>query len=148
MNLVKLTAAICLAGVGALAQADSNTSGNSWLLAKYDLNGDTVISQEEITAKKLDIFRLMDLNTSGGVSFDEYEQIDAARRNMLLKARFNKLDQDKNGEVTEAEYSSFLGQFSSIDANGDGMLDSQEIMPTEEHETHCFYWFCLRLDKD
>lgn len=148
MNLVKLTAALCLASVGALAQADGNTGGNSWLLAKYDLNGDTVISQEEITAKKLDIFRLMDLNTSGGVSFDEYEQIDAARRNMLLKARFNKLDQDKNGEVTEAEYSSFLGQFSSIDANGDGMLDSQEIMAKEEHETHCFYWFCLRLDKD
>ncbi|AFU98797.1 EF-hand domain-containing protein [Simiduia agarivorans] len=148
MNVFKLTAALCLASVGALAQADSSASGNNWLLAKYDLNGDTVISQEEITAKKLDIFRLMDLNTSGGVSFDEYEQVDAARRNMLLKARFNKLDQDKNGEVTEAEYSSFLGQFSSIDANGDGILDSQEIMPEEEHETHCFYWFCLRLDKD
>lgn len=147
MTYLKLTMVFCLASLGIAVQAAGDGKNADWLLAKYDLNGDAVISQEEITAKKLHIFRLMDLNTSGGVSFDEYEQIDAARRNMLLKARFNKLDQDKNGEVTEAEYGSFLGQFSSIDANGDGMLDSEEITPVESHETHCFYWLCLRLEK-
>lgn len=128
---------------------ESVENTQSWLLAKYDLNGDALISQEEISAKKLDIFRLMDLDVNGGVSYDEYEQIDTARRELILKARFNKLDSDKNGQVTEEEYSSFLGQFSSIDANGDGMLDSTEIMPAEdEFETHCFYWLCLRFEND
>lgn len=145
----KLILTLFTLGLAAGVHAQSDADSHSWLLAKYDLNGDTRISQEEISAKKLDIFRLMDLNVSGGVSFDEYEQIDAARRNMLLKARFNKLDQDKDGEVTEAEYSSFLGQFSSIDANGDGMLDATEITPREKaYDTRCFYWLCLRLEAD
>ncbi|BFM12891.1 hypothetical protein R50072_30440 [Simiduia litorea] len=139
-----------LLGTAVFADAQAPTDGShSWLLAKYDLNGDSQISQEEISAKKLDIFRLMDLNVSGGVSYDEYAQIDSARRTLILKARFNKLDGDKDGEVTEAEYSSFLGQFSSIDANGDGMLDSTEMAPLDdEYKTHCFYWFCLRLEND
>lgn len=154
MKILVSLSAMCLwascSAVLAQEPAKSEVSQQtSWLLAKYDLNGDDRISQDEITAKKLDIFRMMDSNTSGGVSYDEYEQVDSARRNLLLKARFNKLDQDKDGEVTEAEYSSFLGNFSSIDSNGDGMLTSDEITPIEAaSNTHCFYWLCLRFENE
>lgn len=151
MNITSTSAfktALCLSGLLALPLAQANESA-PWLLAKYDLNGDDKITQEEIARKRQTLFSRMDANEDGDISFEEYQLTDQARRAALLKARFNKLDEDHNGQVSEAEYASFLGMFNSFDSNGDGALTSQEVelKPAEGAQvTRCLLWFCLRTD--
>ena len=43
------------------------------LLARYDANGDQIISVDEIEDKRQRTFSRMDHNADGEVSFDEYE---------------------------------------------------------------------------
>ncbi|WP_240946186.1 EF-hand domain-containing protein [Pseudomaricurvus alkylphenolicus] len=124
-----------------------------WLMAKYDLNGDARITQQEITHKKLALFNRMDRNGSGDVSFSEYENMDQSKRQALLKARFLKLDDNHDGLVSQEEYASFLGMFASIDANGDGALSPHEMTQDEakqskEDNQYCLLWLCVRTSLD
>ncbi len=135
--------------------AVSEQVDGEWLLAKYDLNGDDLITQDEISLKKNSIFRQLDMNHDGAVTFDEYETMDLNRRHVLLKARFGKLDKDRNGAVDNSEYSAYMGSFNSIDADGDGTLSSKEVASAgssvekvKEDNTHCFFWVCVRTRLD
>ena len=124
---------------------DYELSGN-WLLAKYDLNGDSVITQAEVSRKKSDFFEHMDADGNQEVSFEEYQQVDQARRERLLKLRFSKLDIDQNGKVTSDEYASYDGDFNALDNNGDGTISASEIhsQSAKNEEPRCLLWFCFR----
>ncbi|BFM14615.1 hypothetical protein R50073_07980 [Maricurvus nonylphenolicus] len=143
--------ALLSAGV-ATGEEQASLQGQSpghWLLAKYDANGDARITQREVTDKKLNLFNRMDGDNNGGISFEEYERTDAAKRQALLKSRFVKLDINHDGLVTQDEYSSYMGMFSSIDRNGDGTLTAQEIGVEQAAPTkvsHCLLWFCIRRE--
>ena len=117
----------------------------NWLLSKYDLNGDSRITEDEVVSKRLNIFRYLDADKDAAVSFSEYALADKARRNNLLKARFAKIDGDGDGLVSETEYSNFLGLFSSIDLNADGVLSSVELQKSGANaDDYCLLWFCFR----
>ncbi len=143
---------ILLIGAAQAFAGQADTVDSQWLLSKYDLNGDTKITQDEVSHKRQAIFSYMDANGDGQISFKEYTTIDSLKRQTILKARFNKLDRDLDGEVTQAEYQSYSGQFNAIDSDGDGTLTSSELNKTREvaktRSTRCMLWFCVRTSLD
>ncbi len=137
--------------VFASAAESVEASSGMWLLAKYDVNGDREISVNEIGKKRQKMFVHMDDDQDGSVSFDEYQVLDTKRRQLILKARFNKLDVDQNGHVDTQEYSSYLGSFERFDSNRDGRLTAKEMskqdvpaMKVKKGGTHCLLWVCVR----
>lgn len=131
------------------AYADTSSSLDSqWLLSKYDLNGDASITQDEVSNKRQSIFTYMDADGDSKISFQEYVTLDNLKRQTILKARFNKLDTNHDGEVSQEEYRSYSGLFNSIDSDGNGKLTPSEIsqskVKAKQSSTHCLLWFCMR----
>lgn len=129
---------------------------DSWLIAKYDANGDNTISVDEVASKRDKIFSYMDADDDGTVSFAEYQSLDVRKREVLLEARYKKLDLDHDGRISAKEYRSYLGSFERLDFDGDGIITTEEINSGAEpsHETlaeestHCLLWLCVRTSLD
>lgn len=126
-----------------------------WLLAKYDTNGDRTISVDEISRKRERVFSMMDGNADGEVSLEEYQWLDIRKREMIVAARFNKLDLDGDGVLTGEEYTAYAGAFFDIDSDGNGKLSAQEIKKlskervsaTQANVDHkCIWRFCYKAD--
>lgn len=150
-----LVSGLLLAGVVANVQAEEGASSDLWLLAKYDVNGDQMISSDEVSGRREKMFGHMDADQDGQVTFDEYQTLDVRKRELLLKARFDKLDLDHNGELSGEEYRSYLGSFDRFDSNGDGRITSAEMegqpavaAVAKVDDTHCVLWFCVRGSLD
>ena len=149
-------ALLVVSGFVASAQANNAGTGSDlWLLAKYDADGDQVITLEEISVRREKRFGRVDVDADGLVSFDEYQSLDVQKRELLLKARFDKLDLNHDGEVSAEEYSSYLGSFDRFDSNGDGRLTQQEMGPRQVaavkkagDDSLCLLWVCVRTSLD
>ncbi len=130
-------------------------AADQWLMAKYDSNGDSVISAEEISQKRERMFSAMDDNGDGIVNLDEYELLDIKKRALIVKARFNKLDINGDGQLTDGEYVSYYGSFGAFDLDGDGQITAAEMkldgskIPSSVQAAanpKCFLWLCVRAN--
>lgn len=146
--------ALSLVGISSQGFSEPANSKNAdrWLIAKYDADGDHAISVDEVSVKREKLFSYMDGDEDGQVSFDEYQYLDIRKRQLLLQARFDKLDLNRDGKLSGAEYSSYLGSFERFDQDGDGYLSSSEMAgreplqadAKEANDEYCLLWVCLR----
>lgn len=135
-----------------------SASKNAWLMAKYDTNGDSMISVDEVAEKRNKMFAYMDADQDGAVTFNEYQTLDVRKRQVLLQARYKKLDQDHDGYVSAEEYASYLGSFDHFDFDGDGYITIEDMhsakkLPQtasaeQDDTTRCLLWFCVRTTLD
>lgn len=111
------------------------------MLIKYDDNGDNVITPQEITLVRKNIWNLADDNNNGWISEQEYlyefeDRMDAQiakNRKSAIKqtyVRFDILDKDKNGEMTLEEYqASGHRSFNRFDTDKNAIVTLTEAMP-------------------
>lgn len=156
-RLMWCCAALALSTLSSQGLAADVEAGKSerWLIAKYDVNGDQVISMDEVSEKREKMFGYMDGNADGTVTFDEYQHLDVSKRQLLLQARFSKLDLNRDGQLSADEYSSYLGSFERFDQNGDGQISSAEMgsktketAKDDDNSPLCLLWICVRSSID
>ena len=124
---IALAAAALLAGAATVAVArphgphggpHEGPFGWDRFAEKHDANEDDVVTRDELaTSMASERFDRLDENGDGSVTEDEFRGALAGR---VLGHLAFRADADRNGELTQAEWSAFLAE---QDEDGDGALD-------------------------
>jgi Ca2+-binding EF-hand superfamily protein len=105
--------------------------GDGWetFAERFDANSDGQVTAEEYDGRFN--FKFVDFNGDGVVTEADFD----ARRiehhtKMLTFGTLMHADEDRDGSVSQADYSAFLAQ---LDANGDGTLERSELGELRRH---------------
>ena len=104
------------------------------MFESFDTNADGALTQEEIDTFRTERFAAFDGNGDKALELDEYKALwlDAMHERMV--DRFQKLDADGDGKVTDAEFGEpFARMVARADRNGDGKIDKDDRMGRGKH---------------
>ncbi len=151
---IKLTSLIALTSLllTGTAMAQGNGTPGAHFIENWDQNGDGVVSLEEVTQKRGDVFYMFDQNEDGllnaeeYVTFDETREADMAMENEEqgnggngggkqdgghggsegMSLEFNDINDD--GQVSQEEFTtSTAAWFATMDRNGDGEISTSDF---------------------
>lgn len=103
------------------------------ILGQLDIDHDGKITRQESVAARERLFVRLDSNGDGVVDQDEVEQarqaiIDrASMAEARLSNQWKRMDKDRDGKVSAAEFQSRTVMFDLADRNGDGVVTTEEI---------------------
>ena len=84
------------------------------------------------------LFGLADVDKSGELSIDEFlgreKAVRASMRSHSVKARFDAMDKNKDGQVDREEFPSRLPVLEKMDADGDGQITREEMSKARRPE--------------
>lgn len=97
------------------------------MMQKVDADGDRAITQAEIDTFRSGLVSGADVSGEGDISLDEFQTIYMdMMRNKMVDA-FQRLDEDGDGAVTQAEMDQRFGNIvERMDRNDDGKLDRDD----------------------
>jgi Ca2+-binding EF-hand superfamily protein len=136
ISLLALTAASlsfpAMAQPPRAAGAETRKDTGSWMLQRYDADGDGVISLQEFQAAGDAMFAQLDADGDGRISAEEFAAFE--RRH----ARgFARMDADGDGYVTKAEFDDArMARFNALDVNGNGVIDADELPARKGRKGH------------
>lgn len=98
------------------------------MFEQFDLNKDGKVTQAEIDQARNDRLAKFDTNGDGVLSLEEYQALwmDAMHERMV--DRFQSYDDNGDGKVTKEEFDKrFANAVTRMDTNGDGAIDQQDM---------------------
>jgi hypothetical protein len=140
------TAVLCIAltSFGAAArppEPSQGPGGMAGFLARFDSDGDGLVTRQEIEAVRAAEFQEADSNADGSLSYDEFVAMQQQRRAERLANDFALLDQDGNGAISGSEFSDGQPQeqadvaavlFGLADLDADASLSLAELQALRE----------------
>jgi len=128
MNKITIASIATLLATSGIAFAHG---GEGHGLARFDRDGNGVVSRDEMRAAASEHFDKVDANKDGRITADEMQ---AAGRDRASK-HFAKKDKNGDGKLTRDEVAHMPDQvFARIDANHDGALAPDELAAA--HQGH------------
>ena len=103
------------------------------ILDQLDIDHDGKITRQESAAARERLFVRLDSNGDGVVDQDEVEQarqaiIDrASMAEARLSNQWKRMDKDRDGKVSAAEFQARTVMFDLADRDGDGVVTTEEI---------------------
>lgn len=98
------------------------------LLESFDLDGNGILTQEEVDQARRERFARFDADNDGKLTLQEYEALwlDAMRDH--LTRRFERLDGDDDSAVSPEEFVAPFGDvIQRLDTNEDGQITQDEV---------------------
>lgn len=97
------------------------------MLERFDTNKDGKIDEAEFKAGRAETFKKFDTTGTGKVTLAQFQQglekMREERRQEMAKRRFDRMDADKDGTITQAEFDAAAQRmFDRMDRDDDGTL--------------------------
>jgi Ca2+-binding EF-hand superfamily protein len=129
--------------VPAVAFAHGGEGGKKF--ARFDRDGNGVVSRDEMRTTALEHFTKLDTNKDGKLTLAE---IEAGAQNRAAE-RLARDDKNHDGKLSRAEVPNMPDQvFARLDKNSDGVLSAEELQGNPERaEKHAQKWL-ERADTD
>ena len=141
MKSIMLAAVVALSATATLAE---DQMPGAHFIENWDLDEDGVVSLEDITTRRGDVFLTFDADENGALDAEEYVYFDEARANDMenngghgqgngmrrasegMTLAFN--DTDGNGEVSREEFLAHASDWlAMLDRNGDGGVTTADF---------------------
>jgi len=108
------------------------------LFEKFDVNGDGTITKAELDETRSSKLKGADGNGDGQLSLEEFQAVWLEMTRPMMVDRFQDMDEDGNGQVTDAEFGGrMMGIFAFLDRNGDGNITKDELRDLHgKHRRH------------
>lgn len=99
------------------------------MMAEFDTDEDGVVSSEELRTGLQNLHDEYDANGDGSLSLDEFEDLHSAQIREMMVDRFQFLDNDGDGRVTQDEMAAPADRMQRMETMREQMMQGDESVP-------------------